>query len=169
MGVRLDRVADIIPANAERFPDRVAIRFEHRSFTFLEHAERCWRLADALRALGARRGDRVAIYARNCVEYLEVYGACEQAGFIAATVNFRLAPPEIEFVLGNLEPVALVFEDGYADTVAALRPRLRGIDHFIRIGGAIVDLPATVVDYEALLASGAPRPPATRPGPEDTV
>jgi acyl-CoA synthetase (AMP-forming)/AMP-acid ligase II len=169
MPAPFDRVADIIPGNAERFPDRLAIRFEDRSFTFLEHAERCWRLADALRALGARHGDRIAIYARNCVEYLEVYGACEQGGFIAATVNFRLAAPEIEYVLGNLEPIALVFEDCHAATVAALRPKLRGIEHYIRIGGAMSDLPATVIDYEALLASGRPRPPATRPGPEDTV
>jgi len=71
--------------------------------------------------MGVKRQDRVSILAMNCAEYLEVMHARYIAGFIAATVNFRLAVPEFKFILGDSAPTVLFFEAQYADMVAAMR------------------------------------------------
>ena len=65
------------------YGDRLALQFEGRSFTFAEQAARMFRLANALLAKGLRKRERVAILARNCSEYIEIFGACEVAGFVA--------------------------------------------------------------------------------------
>ena len=90
-----------------------------RRQTFRQYAERARRLASALHAGGLRSQDRVAILAMNCPEYLEVYGVGEVAPFIVAPVNFRLAPPEILYVLRDAAPAVLFFEKQYEATIAA--------------------------------------------------
>ena len=62
---------------------------------------------DALHRLGLQRQERVAIYAGNCAEYFELYFACHVGGFIATPVNFRLAVPEVAWVLGDATPKVL--------------------------------------------------------------
>ncbi|MGE0388373.1 MAG: class I adenylate-forming enzyme family protein [Gammaproteobacteria bacterium] len=131
------------------------------------HAARARRLGSALHGLGMRSQDRVSILAMNCLEFLEIYAACEIAGFIAATVNFRLAAPEVEYVVNDAAPRVLIFERQYADMIGAIRDRLRGVAHFVCIGP---DAPDWSTGYEALLSSGdpagAPLPP---PLPSDVA
>lgn len=74
-----------------------AIIFEERTITHGAFAERALRLANALIRLGVRRGDRVAILAQNCPEYMETYAAGELAGWTTVTINYRLAGPEISY------------------------------------------------------------------------
>ena len=65
-----------------------------------ELAERSFRLANALRRLGVKRGHRVAVLAQNCPEYMEIYAAGELGGWTTVTINYRLAAPEISYILG---------------------------------------------------------------------
>ena len=77
--------------NSRLRPDAAAILFEGRTITHRVFAERALRLAAALRRRGVARGDRVAILAQNCPEYLEAYAAGELGGWTSMTVNYRLA------------------------------------------------------------------------------
>ncbi len=142
-------VGDIIERNERLYPDETAIVFENRRLTYRSYAERARRLANALADFGLRRQDRVAILSQNRSEYLEVYGACELAGFIIAPINYRLAPPEIAHILRDCEPSAVVFEARYGDTIAALRDAVPESVPFICVGPS----PAWARDYEALLAA----------------
>ena len=67
-----------------------------------------------------------------------------------ATVNFRLAAPEFEYILNDSSPRVLVFEAQYAEVVASLRPRLKSVETYVCIGGKF----DWAVDYESYLASG---------------
>ncbi|MXY05696.1 MAG: acyl--CoA ligase, partial [Gammaproteobacteria bacterium] len=72
------------------------------SFGELEQAVR--RLANGLLGLGLAKGDRVAVLAKNGIEYFEIYYACARAGLIAQPLNWRLGVPELARILENGEP-----------------------------------------------------------------
>ena len=139
-------IQDLVERNARLHGDSLFQVFGERRQTFRQYAERARRLASALHAGGVRSQDRVAILAMNCPEYLEVYGVGEVAPFIVAPVNFRLAPPEILYVLRDAAPAVLFFEKQYEATIASLRDQLSTIRRYVCIDGAAPDW---AEDYEA--------------------
>jgi long-chain acyl-CoA synthetase len=156
-------VGELIEQNARYVPDHPAFVFEGRSLSHRELLAQSLQLASAFRNSGARRQDRIAILSMNNLEYMAVYGACEVAGFILATVNFRLAPPEFEYILNDSAPRILVFEAQYADVVASLRPKLTSIDTYVCIGQSL----DWAQDYVSYLAGGDPAGPGFEARPED--
>ena len=76
--------------NLRQRADATAIVFEGRTITHRQFAERAFRLAGALQKLGVGRGDRVAVLAQNCPQYMEAYAAGELGGWATVTVNYRL-------------------------------------------------------------------------------
>src|SRR5258707_3638599 len=90
--------------------DAPAIIFEGRTITHRTFCERAFRLAQALMRRGIARGDRVAVLAQNCPEYMEAYAAAELGGWATVTVNYRLAGPEIAYILADSAPAALIVE-----------------------------------------------------------
>jgi acyl-CoA synthetase (AMP-forming)/AMP-acid ligase II len=114
-----------------------AVVSEGRRWTFAELINRARRLGSFLYAAGARRQSRVAMLAMNTPEWFDYYAACELHGFIAQTVNFRLSPPEIEYILNDGAPTVLIFEEAYADVVARLREKTPSIVQWICIGRSL--------------------------------
>jgi acyl-CoA synthetase (AMP-forming)/AMP-acid ligase II len=162
----LQTLRDLTERNAHLHGDDIHLIFGERRSTFRSFADRALRLASALYELGMRSQDRVAMLAMNCAEYLEVYGACEIAPFIIAPINFRLAGPEVEFILRDSAPRVLIFEQQYAAPLEELRPRLPGIQHYVAIGEP-TQAGAPAHRYEELLSSADPAGPPLRPRPED--
>ncbi len=162
----IDTLGDILRNNAYKFPNEIAYVFGDLRIGFGAHHGRAARLASALYQLGQRRQDRVSILAQNSMEYMETYGACALAGFIAATVNFRLAPPEMAYILTDASPRILVFEAQYAEVIAQIRPALATIETYICIGGP---KPDWALDYEAVLARGNAEGAPGRPLPDEIM
>ena len=73
----------------------------------------------ALQELGVKRGDRVALLAKNRLEHLEMLFACARLGAVFLPMNWRLAEPELGYILDDAEPTVLLFEDAFAP--AAMR------------------------------------------------
>jgi fatty-acyl-CoA synthase len=101
-------------------PAKPALIFEGRSISYAElhgraNAAACW-----LQSLGLEKGDRVAAFLDNRPEFLELYLACARLGAIFVPLNFRLAPPELDFLLADCRPRLLVFSQGLVKAVAAL-------------------------------------------------
>ena len=143
-------------------PHAAAILFEDRVITHREFAERAFRLANALIGLGVKRGDRVAILAQNCPQYMEAYAAGELGGWTTVTINYRLAGPEIAYILGDSRPKVLINDaqfDGQLGNAAALH-----LDHMVTFGGTGPDL-----DYERILADASPAPPGVAVEPDDVA
>ena len=156
-------IGELIERNARYYSDVEAYVYEDRRVTYEQFAERTRQLASGLYDLGLRRQERVAILAMNCPEYLEVYGAAEWAGYIAALINFRLALPEMVQVLNDADPTVFIFEAQYAEIVGQIREQLNGIDHFICIGEG----PEWALNYDQLVAAGSPLGPPIRSRLED--
>lgn len=152
--------------NAELYPDALHSAHGAQRTTFGGFADRVRRLASGLERLGMRHQDRVAILAMNCPEYVEVYGVAELTGFIVATVNWRLAPPEIAFVLKDCAPRVLVFESQYTATVEALRAELPTIRSYVCIGD---DVPSWATSFETVLAAGDPAGARSAAGAQDIL
>ncbi len=155
-------LGELVLRNARLYPDDRFIIEGDRVQTAREHAARARRLASTLHRAGCRRQDRVAILSMNNSEYVETFSAAWLAGFILSTVNFRLAAPEIRFVLADTQPRVLIFEAQYADMIAGLRAELPGIAAYVAIGAA----PPWATPYEAFVAdASADGPPiASQPG-----
>jgi acyl-CoA synthetase (AMP-forming)/AMP-acid ligase II len=126
-------LASIIRDNAETMPDKTAIIYADSRYSYLEHYLRALKLADSLFSLGCNVGDRIAILAKNCVEYLELYSACETAGFIIVPVNFRLSYAEIQHICDNTHPVVCFYTGEYENQIDSIKHGSESIRHFIRI------------------------------------
>ena len=129
-------LGEVIERNARFYPDKEALVDERRRVTHAQLLKRAKRLSSALYQKGLRRQDRVAILSMNCVEYYEAYRACDWAGYIMATVNFRLVAREIAWILKDAAPKALIFEAQYTALVDELRAALPDIETYICIGAA---------------------------------
>ena len=160
-------LADMLDNNAWKYPNETAFCVGDRRVTHAEHHANASKLAYALRALGMRRQDRVGILSQNSLAFQEVYSACEISGFVCATVNWRLAVPEMVYIVNDGAPKVLVFEAGYAETVLAMRPQLKTVEHYVCIGGKGEPGLDFAIDYEELLASGDAAGVPFRPLPDD--
>src|SRR5216117_1738679 len=90
---------------ATRIPGRPLFRH-----TYADFAERTTRLAGALRALGLRKGDRVATLAWNSHRHLEIYWAAPLVGCVLHTLNFRLSAQDLTYIVNHAED-AVIFAD----------------------------------------------------------
>ena len=109
-------------------------------------------LANALLGVGLAKGDRVALLAYNCIEWLEMYVALAKAGLVAVPINFRLTPPEIEYIVANCEARAMIVQDDAArkHRAGARELPLIGKDAWVHFGGTRT--PRGWRGYEALIA-----------------
>ena len=93
----------------------IATRFGDRQRTWAEVGDRVARFAGALRAMGISAGDRVGVLMLNQDRYLELYLAIAWAGAVIVPVNIRWSPAEIEDLLRDCRPMALVVDDAFAE------------------------------------------------------
>ena len=154
---------DLIKRGAALYGRRPAILFEGREFTFSEQASRMYRLANALLTLGLRKQERVAILARNCSEYIEIFGAGEVAGFVSVNLNCRLSTKELSVICQDCQPSVLIFAEefaGAASEIAAQVPCIR-----VRI--ALQHDNSSDLKYEDVLADASAEVPAGQSTPSD--
>ena len=104
-----------------------------RSYNFAEANDRVRRLAGHLaRACGVEKGDRVATLAMNSTDMLEVHAACAKLGAIFFPLNWRLAPPELDYIVNDGAPKVLIHDD---ETQPLLAGMTATIPHQIRTDG----------------------------------
>src|SRR5258708_2279077 len=162
-------VRELIERNARYFPNREAFVCGDRRLTHGGLAQRALRLASGLYQLGLRRQDRLALLAMNSLEFYETYAAAEVAGYVAAPINYRLAPAEIAYMLRDSGAKILIFEAQYAAAVATLRPQLREVQHYICIDPGGASGLEWALGFEEVVARGSADGPPISPQPDDYV
>ena len=120
-------ISDAVATHARLTPEKLGTRDSRRSLTYAQWDERANRLAAGMLGLGLQKGDRVAVLAYNCIEWMEMYVALARAGLVAVPLNFRLTAPEIAYILGNCEAGALIAGSEFVDTVDSIRGELGGV------------------------------------------
>jgi long-chain acyl-CoA synthetase len=125
----------------------------NRRISFGELDEHVRRLANGLRALGLEQGDRVAILSQNSIEYAALYFACGRSGLIAQPLNWRLSAPELEKILANGQPRALITQEQFIPVAAELQGMVDSVEHWLEYG------PAGDGSYERLVESASDAEP----------
>ncbi|MBN9559456.1 MAG: long-chain-fatty-acid--CoA ligase [Alphaproteobacteria bacterium] len=127
----------------------------HRS-TYRQVAARARRLAGALRRLGVGYGDRVATLAWNSFRHLELYFGVTGAGSVLHTVNPRLFPEQIHYIIDHAEGGYVFFDLSFIELVEELAPRLPHVRGYVALCERH-EMPAVKVPnllcYEDLLAA----------------
>lgn len=102
----------------------------HR-YTIGDADKRIRQLANALRAMGVKQGDRIGVIGWNTYRQFEMYYAVGGIGAVLHTVNPRLGPENAAFVINHAEDDFLFYDTTFAPLVTALRPHLKKVKQFI--------------------------------------
>ena len=137
-------MASGIRTSLARAPNKVAMICGERTLTYAQLVDRIDRVASLAVGLGLNKGDRAAIVATNCLEYIEIVDGLAEAGVAVATPNPKQTAVELGFILNDCG-ARVVF------VAAALEALVRAADC-----PAIERVVVIGPDYEALLAASRP-------------
>ncbi|POZ62069.1 3-(methylthio)propionyl-CoA ligase [Chromobacterium alticapitis] len=102
----------------------------HR-YTYRDAARRARQLANALPSLGVAPGDRVATLAWNGYRHFEIYFAVSGGGAVCHTVNPRLFPEQIAWIINHAEDKVLMFDATFLPLVKQIADQLKSVEHFV--------------------------------------
>ncbi len=144
-------ITEFLDLSAMLVPQRTAIAFEGKRFSYAQLKERVNRLADSLSRLGLKKGERAAILEVNCHQYVEACFATAKLGGVFVPLNFRIREDELKYLVNKAEPSILFVGSRYADMVDGVKSQLPSVEHFIFIGGEYKGMQ----DYDGLIAAGS--------------
>jgi fatty-acyl-CoA synthase len=142
--------------------DSEVVTFEgdgSRRATFAEVGVRAAGLAAALRRLGIQDGERVGTFQWNTQEHLEAYLAVPTMGAVLHTLNIRLFPEQLTYVVNHAEDRVVVVDDSLVPLLAKVAPDLKTVERYLVVGGgdasALSDAAtgAEVLRYDELIAA----------------
>lgn len=134
-------------------PDRIALVYEGTEWTYRQLHERATRLAHVLARLGVMHGQRVAYLGPNHPTFLETLFATGQLGAVFVPLNWRLATPELTYILSNSGAEVLIVAATHSSTMAS-----RVVRATITVGE----------QYEALLTGASTEPVDEVVDPDET-
>src|SRR5687768_619438 len=140
----------------EQFSGDLAIVCGDQRFTYGQFADRAARLAGALRAEGARSGDRVAFLSTNCHRLLEAYYGVLEADCVLLPLNVRLAPAELSYVLNDAGARFLFVEQTLLPLAEAFRRDVPCIERVYLLDGAPQADWLSPRGYDEMIATSAP-------------
>lgn len=145
-------------------PDKMAIidagKTPELRLTYRQFNDRANRLAKWLQTqAGIKKGDRVAILARDGVEHLDCFFACAKIGAIHTALNWRLHWRELAYLIEMTTPDVLIYSDDFKDNAAFLEAEMRGTDHaithYLHIEGEGIE---GSLHFETILQNSTPDP-----------
>ena len=126
---------ELLTITAAIVPDRDAIIFDDRRFTYGELMDRVNRLANGLADLGVQPGDRIAAMQVNCNEHIEAYFAATKLDCIFVPINFRARAEELSFMLNDSGVKVIVMGQRYQDMLNEIKPELTTLEHAVTLEG----------------------------------
>ncbi|HKH87285.1 MAG TPA: long-chain fatty acid--CoA ligase [Acidimicrobiales bacterium] len=135
------------------------VTFEGSGFrraSFADVALRAERLASGLARLGVASGDRVATFCFNHQEHLEAYLAVPSMGAVLHTLNVRLFPEQLKYVIDHAEDKVIICDAAVAPALARVVGECPTVERIIVVGEGDTSMLGETVAYDDLLASGDP-------------
>jgi fatty-acyl-CoA synthase len=156
----------IVPLNEYDFLKRALVAHSTKEaivcgdtrLTYGQFGERvnCW--ASAMRALGVRKGDRVAMLSQNCHRVLEAFFGTPLLGSILMPLNFRLVPDDFDYIVNHGGAKVLIVEEGLTNLMDPIRDKLETVEHFVLASDYGARLEGWL-DYESLLSEASKESP----------
>jgi len=166
---------DVLRVNAFKWPNKISIKDMNKAYTFKQWNDRACRLANALADMGLKKGERFAVLAYNCVEWLEIYAAAAKGGFLCVPLMFRLAQPEMEYIINHCEAKIFIVQGGkdrdgnefpWIKQVNGMKKNIPGVEKYVSFA---IDNPHYdgFISYEDAIAKASPEEPTTKVTDED--
>jgi len=137
---------------------RVVTAEEHgyRTATFAQVAARAEQLAKALAALGVKEGDPVGTFAWNNQAHMEAYLAVPGMGAVLHTLNIRLFPEQLSYVINHAEDKVLLVDATLLPVLARVVDDLKTVEAIVVFGEGDTTGFGELLDYDALLGAQTP-------------
>ncbi|MBL8664186.1 MAG: acyl--CoA ligase [Candidatus Odyssella sp.] len=132
---------DMLRRAAHRHPAKAAILWNDTALSYRDLDAAANRLAHALRAAGLPRQAKVGMLSRNRADYAVVFFGVAKSGCVLVNVSVLYAPDELAFVLDKADVELLIFEDVFADKVAAVRAKLPRLKTLVALGAGKLGAP----------------------------
>src|SRR4030042_5334802 len=153
----------MISRGARYYPDNVATVFNDIRYTYKELNDRVNQVGNALLKADIKKGDRVGILCHNSHFYQEIFYGIAKTGGVAPTINWRLVPRELEFVINDAEVKILFVAERFWEKIEPIRNILPTVKQYIMIG----EPAAGTIQYEDFVGSASKEEIRIDLAPED--
>ncbi|MEA2040008.1 MAG: AMP-binding protein [Thermodesulfobacteriota bacterium] len=148
----------LVKMNAFNYPDKLGWQDLNREHTFKEWDERSCRVANALKDIGVGHQEPFAVLAYNRGEWMDIYAGCAKGGQMVVPIMFRLAAPDIEYIVNHCKAKALIVEEPFVEMINGIKDKLPvPKDAYVYVGDGPV--PDGYIGFEDLLAKSSPDEP----------
>ncbi len=138
-------LADMVRARAKALGEAILYEFEGRQTSFAEFDRNTNRVANALKALGVKPHERIAYLGKNSDSYFELLMGAIKANVVMAPVNWRLAGPEVAFIVEDCKAAVLFVGPEFITQVRNIRAQIPSVRTIITTEGGAPEWP----DYAA--------------------
>lgn len=148
---RSSTVDGVLRRSALRSPDRTALLFADRTWSYAELDAAVSRAAGVLLGLGLVKGDRVAAYGKNSDAYLIGFLACARAGLVHVPINYALTGDELHYLIQQSGSALVLTDPALAPRVAQVAPELPVVplrDAETSLLAQVVNGPVPVIDAD---------------------
>ena len=136
-----NNLADMVRDRAKSRGDALAYEFEGRQTSFTEFDTKTNRVANALIAMGVRKGERIAYLGKNSDFYFELLMGAMKAGVVMAPVNWRLAGPEVAFIVDDCKAPLLFVGPEFVTQARNISDKLPSVRSIITTEGGAPEWP----------------------------
>ena len=134
-------IGDVVRFQAQEQPDAVVFTFEGDEMTYAALDAGSNRAAQALASKGVKKGDRIAYMGKNSHLYFEILVGAAKLGAVMVPVNWRLAPPEVAYILNDCQAKILFIGPGFDELAGKIRDNLDHVELILGSEKAEADFP----------------------------
>lgn len=144
--------------SASIYTEKTAVIYDDKSYTYKEFYNRVNRLASALKKVGIGKGDKVAFACPNTPPMLEAHYAVPMIGAALVSINIRLAPREVSYIINHSDSKAIFIDNEFANLVKPIMGELKNVKTVVNICDISDEKPLDGMDYEEFLNTGSDAP-----------
>lgn len=144
-------LAEIWERLADELDDREALIHDTARISWRQYEDHASRLARTLVSQGLSETSKVALYMRNCSEYLVGAFAALKIGAVPVNVNFRYEDDELAYLLDNSDSEAIIFGEEFAPHIMRAAKRLPKIKLMIQVGDSAIPTTVNIISYTSAL------------------
>lgn len=151
-------VGTVLKMNAINYPEKLGWQDKNNQYSFKDWNERSCRLSNGLKGLGVGQKDTFAVIAYNRGEWMDLYAGSAKGGQTVVPIMFRLAGPEIEYIVNHSECKGFIVEAPFVDLINGIKDKLPvPKDAYVYLGDG--PAPDGYIGYEDWLSKSSPHEP----------
>ncbi len=159
------QLGELVARAAAQNPNKTAIIFKDQKMTYGELNARVNKVANGLRQLGVKRGDRVALYIHNLPQFVEAFYGVQVCGATVIPMNVMYKAGEIQYIMNDAGVKAIITLAPFYPNVQAIRDSVPSLENAVVLGAE--PLPGALLWHQAFAGQSEQATP--EPGDEDDV